>query len=224
MSKALDIAENLALLSTKYTSSSSTLDSVVLGASTTDHASRALTGTFNGTIGSSATFSAGYILQVVTTVDNTEISHQTGQTPYNYSQLNTAITLKKANSKILINFNFGAVSYQDTGNLGYGKVMFKIGSGSYSDVTPIGLNQVVTGGSRHHMAVNYVSANYRVDAGATMTVIHTTSSAKDTVHTYAPYLFGEGVNADVFINRSFRDGDPYDFSSISSCTLIEIAT
>ena len=35
MSKALDIAENLALLSTKYTSSSSTLDSVVLDSTIT---------------------------------------------------------------------------------------------------------------------------------------------------------------------------------------------
>ena len=171
-------------------------------------------------------FPAGHILQVVTAVDNTEYAIQTGQTPYNYSELNTSITLKGTNSKILINFNFGAVSFQDTGNLGYGKVMFKIGSGSYSDVTPIGLNQVVTSGSglRHHMAVNYMSSNYRVDAGATMTVVHATNSPKDTEHTYAAYLFGEGVNADVFINRSFRDGSPYDFSSISSCTLMEIAT
>ena len=55
MSKALDIAENLALLSTKYTSSTSTLDSVALGSSTT--------GTFNGTLGSSVTFPAGHIIQ-----------------------------------------------------------------------------------------------------------------------------------------------------------------
>ena len=167
---------------------------------------------------------SGSILQVVTTVDNTKYGLQVGQTPYNYSDLNTAITLKKANSKILINFNFGAVSFQDTGNLGYAKVMFKIGSGSYSDVTPIGLNEVVTGVSKHHMAVHYTSTNYRVDAGATMTAVHTTGSAKDTVLTYAPYFFGEGVNADVFINQSFRNTSPYDFSSISSCTLMEIAT
>ena len=180
------------------------------------------TGTGEPNLTSNVVFPAGHILQVVTTVDNTEYGVQTGTTPYNYSELNTAITLKKANSKILINFNFGAVSYQDTGNLGYAKVMFKIGSGSYSDVTPIGLNEVVTG-LKHHMAVNYKSSNYQVDAGATMTAIHTTGSAKDTVLTYAPYLFGEGVNADVFINRSFRDAG-VDFSSISSCTLMEIAT
>lgn len=180
------------------------------------------TGTGEPNLTSNVVFPAGHILQVVTTVDNTEYGVQTGTTPYNYSELNTAITLKKANSKILINFNFGAVSYQDTGNLGYAKVMFKIGSGSYSDVTPIGLNEVVTG-LKHHMAVNYKSSNYQVDAGATMTAVHTTGSAKDTVLTYAPYLFGEGVNADVFINRSFRDAG-VDFSSISSCTLMEIAT
>ena len=176
-----------------------------------------------GTLASGVTFPAGHILQVVTNVDNTEYGVQTGTTPYNYSELNSAITLKQANSKILINFNFGAVSFQDTGNLGYAKVMFKIGSGSYSDVTPIGLNEVVTG-LKHHMAVNYKSSNYQVDAGATMTAIHTTSSPKDTTHTYASYFWGEGVNADVFINRSFRNGANYDFSTISSCTLMEIAT
>ena len=42
---------------------------------------------------------SGSILQVVTTVDNTKYGLQVGQTPYNYSDLNTAITLKKANSK-----------------------------------------------------------------------------------------------------------------------------
>ena len=63
MSKALDIAENLALLSSKYTSSTSTLDSVVLGASTTDHASRALTGTFNGTLSSSVIFPSGHVIK-----------------------------------------------------------------------------------------------------------------------------------------------------------------
>ena len=177
----------------------------------------------NGTLGSGTIFPASHILQVVTTVDNTQYGVQTGTTPYNYSELNTAITLKKANSKILINFNFGAVSFQDTGNLGYAKVMFKIGSGSYSDVTPIGLIEM-PGSSKHHMAVNYTSTNYRVDAGATMTAVHATGRPKDAVHTYAPYLFGEGVNADVFINQSFRNTSPYDFSSISSCTLMEIAT
>ena len=176
-----------------------------------------------GTIGSNVTFSAGHVLQVVTNVDNTEYGQEVNQTPWNYSDLNTAITLKQANSKILIKFNFGAVSCQDTSNLGYAKIMFKIGSGSYSDVTPIGLN-TVRGSSKHHMAVNLTEQSYQVDAGSSMNAVHTTSSAKDTVLTYAPYFWCEGVGGDVFINRNYRNGDPYDFSTISSCTLIEIAT
>ena len=89
-------------------------------------------------IQSSLNFAAGHILQAVTNTDNTEYSVSTGTTPYEISSLSTTITLKQTNSKVLINFNFGAVHYQDTGNLGYAKVMFKIGSGSYSDVTPMG--------------------------------------------------------------------------------------
>ena len=165
----------------------------------------------------------GSVLQVVTNTDNTEIGVDTGLQLYNYSQLNTAITLKKANSKILVQFNFGALSFQDAGNLGYTKIMFKIGSGSYSDLTPIGAN-AVNGSSNHHMAVNLTSNSYQVDAGPSMIGVHTTSSAKDTVVTYAPYFWGEGSGADVFINRSFRNSNPSDFSTISSCTLIEIAT
>ena len=47
----------------------------------------------NGTLGSGTIFPSGHILQVVTTVDNTEYGVQTGTTPYNYSELNSAITL-----------------------------------------------------------------------------------------------------------------------------------
>ena len=173
--------------------------------------------------GTGVTFPAGHILQVVTTVDNTEIGVTTNQTPYNYSQLNTAITLKKASSKILVQFNFGALHFQAAGNLGYAKIMFKIGSGSYSDLTPIGAN-TVNGSSKHHMAVNLTDQTYQVDAGPSMIGVHTTSSAIGTVLTYAPYFWGEGSSSQVFINRSYRNTDPSDFSTISSCTLMEIAT
>jgi len=165
---------------------------------------------------------SGSVLQVVTNTDNTEVAQATGDTPWNYSQINTAITLKKANSKILVQFNFGAVVSQDTSNIGYAKIMYKIGSGSYSDVTPIGLN-TVNGSSKHHMAVNLTQSNYQVDAGSSMVAVQTTSSAKDTVLTFAPYFWAEGSGGDIFINRSFRDGSE-DFSTLSSCTLIEIAT
>ena len=167
-------------------------------------------------------FAAGHILQVVTNTDNTEYGVTTGTTPYEISTLSTTITLKQTNSKVLINFTFGAVVFQDTGNLGYGKVMFKIGSGSYSDVIPMGAAAVV-GSLKHHMAVNYTDQTYQTDAGASMIVVHSTGISKDTEITYAPFFFGEGTSADLFINRSFRNSTA-DFASMSSCNLMEIAT
>ena len=103
MSKALDIAENLSLLSTKYTSSSTTLDSVVLGSSTTDHASRALTGTFSGTIGSTATFPAGHIIQTQHCSYSTETS--TDSTTFVATALTKQITMTSASNKVIIMTN-----------------------------------------------------------------------------------------------------------------------
>ena len=95
MSKALDIAENLALLSTKYTSSTSTLDSVALGSSTT--------GTFNGTLGSSATFPSGHIIQVVS--ENFEGTDSASSTTEVSTFLTKSITSSQTNSKFLVMVN-----------------------------------------------------------------------------------------------------------------------
>ena len=166
---------------------------------------------------------AGTVLQVVVNTDNTEYGETVNDDLWNYSDLNTAITLKKANSKVLVNFNFGAIGFQDSSMLGYGLIRFKIGSGSYSDLTPKGANTVTTNNHYHHMAVNLTDHAYQTNAGASMIGVHTTSSAKGIVLTYAPYFYGESNSADIFINRSSRNGSN-DFSTISSCTLMEIAT
>ena len=99
MSKSLDIAENLALLSTKYTSSTSTLDSVALGSSTT--------GTFNGTLGSSATFPAGSVLQVQSTTktDVTSTSGLAVDTFTDITGMSVGITPKTTTSKFFVTFN-----------------------------------------------------------------------------------------------------------------------
>ena len=56
----------------------------------------------------------------------------------------------------------------------------------------------MVGGLKHHMKVNYTDQTYQVDAGASMIVVHSTGSVKDTEITYAPFFFGEGTSADVF--------------------------
>lgn len=162
----------------------------------------------------------GTVLQVVTTTDNTEYGSNIGSTITNYSELNTSITLKKANSKILVDFTFGCVA-MGNGHTGYGKIMFKIGSGSNSDLTPIGSG--TTNGSKHHMGVNLTDQQYQSNCGASMIGVHTTSSAKDIVLTYSSWFWTEGGGGQWFLNRTVRDATN-DFATTSTCTLIEIAT
>ena len=174
---------------------------------------------FTGTIGSNATFPAGSVVQVVTNASNVEYGESIGSTLWQYDELDTSITLKQANSKILVHFNFGSVQFGNS-NLGYAKVQYKLGSGSYTDLTPIGSH--TTAGVKHHMAVNLYYANYMSDV-ASMTLPHTTSSAKGTVITYSVFFYGESSTAEFFINRSSRNA-VNDFSTVSTCTLMEIAT
>jgi len=179
-----------------------------------------VSGTVSGTINSNATFPAGSVIQVVTNTSNVEYAERIGSTPWNYEELNTSITLKQANSKILVHFNFGSVAFGNS-NLGYAKARYILHSGSYTDLTPLG-SHAHTSGVKHHMSVNLYDANYQTDV-ASMTLPHTTSSAKDTVITYSVWFYGESPTADFFINRNSRNATN-DFATVSTCTLMEIAT
>jgi hypothetical protein len=170
MSKALDIAENLSLLSTKYTSSSTTLDSVVLGSSTTDHASRALTGTFNGTIGSTATFPAGRIIKVVSTNGSNE--YLTTATAWGSStkiaDLETIHTCASSSNKVLLSATFiakpkGTFYYADFYKIVSGTTTYNL-SGETE-----GIVRVYEGGGNHHATIH-------------MQLLFTPSS--DVAHTY----------------------------------------
>ena len=168
-------------------------------------------------------FPAGTVLQVVTNTSNDELAHAVGIVPYIFAPLTTAITLKKTNSRTVVTFNFGATCIRSGSTLGYMKTQFKIGSGSYEDVTPIGKNPVY-GNSKHHLAQNYPDNNYQVDAGSTMTVTHIPPATAGSVVTYACVGWGEGTSSVWYVNRSERNGGAYDFSSLSTCTIYEIAT
>ena len=179
-----------------------------------------VSGTVSGTINSNATFPAGSVIQVITNISNAEYGETIGSTLWNFEELNTSITLKQANSKILVHFNFGSVQFGNS-NLGYAKVQYKLGYGSYTDLTPIGSH--TTAGVKHHMAVNLYDQNYQSDV-ASMTLPHEFDSiAKDTIITYSVWFYGESSTAEFFINRNRRNATN-DFATVSTCTLMEIAT
>lgn len=170
----------------------------------------------------SAGMPEGSVLQVVNTTANDELGYATGKTPYIFAPLTTQITIKNDNPKILVQFNFGTISFRSHSSLGYAKVQFKIGSGSYADVEPLGLSGP-TLNQKHHMSVNYPSSNYHGDNGATMTVCHTPTASSGSVLTYACLGWGESTSSVWYINRTERNLTA-DFSSTSSCTIFEIAT
>tara|TARA_B100000424_G_scaffold6401_1_gene4795 strand:- start:2966 stop:3859 length:894 start_codon:yes stop_codon:yes gene_type:complete len=177
-------------------------------------------GTFDGTINSNATFPAGTVLQVVTNISNVEYADNLGTTLWKYDELDTSITLRQANSKILVHFNFGSVAFGNS-NLGYAKARYKLGSGSYTDITPLGSH--TTEGIKHHMAVNLYDANYQSDVASMTLPLEFDSIAKDTVITCSVWFYGESSTADFFINRNARNSAD-DFATVSTCTLMEIAT
>ena len=219
MSKALDIAENLALLSTKYTSSTSTLDSVALGSSTT--------GTFNGTIGSSATFPAGHVLQVknfifskIARTDSASFTQITdGSVNFELS-----ITPTRTNSKILMLSN---IQISSTGQYGFHIDLYSklLDGGTYSVIsalhntssTTIGVNSAQGG-------LPYGSTGYERFNFALQYLDESISSLDKRWYTFY-YRTGTGGYATVNATPSAYTGSTNnDFGKNSSqMTLMEIA-
>ena len=201
MSKALDIAENLALLSTKYTSSTSTLDSVALGSS--------MTGTYNGTLGSSATFPSGHIIQVVS--ENFEGTDTATGTSEVNTFLTKSIISSKANSKFLVMVNSA------TGG---------------DDATPIVILRRTIDSSTHDivnddgqggvtMRSDARLSNVRHLINFHLSYVDSPSSAASTTINYKIVLKGHNAGQNTFLGKSgYQAGD---MKVLSSITIMELA-
>ena len=148
----------------------------------------------------------GKVLQVVQGSFATESSLANGET---YTALSTSldmvITPSATSSKILICYNFGVIDCD--ADQGAVKIRFKIASGSYADVTPIGASSHVNE-NKGHMGLNHWSANYRHQAGASITMVHSPSST--SALTYTPFFVNASSSGDTFINRNERFTDASD--------------
>ena len=193
MSKALDIAENLALLSTKYTSSTSTLDSVALGSSTT--------GTFNGTLGSSATFPSGHIISV----QSSEVSEDSMTLPGAGNNLDTVFgththTFKSANSKILVMWqgSIGLYSSSSTDHI-YCQVQIRHSKDSYaSAITEQNIEIIMV--ARTDLLIEYPGI---------FSAIHTPSHSANDSHTYKMYSGDDSGGSKVIRSNRRNTGPMY---------------
>ena len=82
----------------------------------------------------------GKILQFVAISDNTEYANNTGTTPtaVQGTDADLVITPAAATSRILVSYDWGAISSYTGSNLGYGKIMYDVGGAGYNDVLPVG--------------------------------------------------------------------------------------
>ena len=208
MSKSLDIAENLALLSTKYTSSTSTLDSVALGSSTT--------GTFNGTLGSSVTFPAGHVLQVQSTT-KTDVTTTSGLAVDQVADLtgmSVDITPKTTTSKFFVTFNlYVGVNTSDTITFQLKRDSTDIAKGDDNGGYRCTAESIRTSGDAKYSLYN-VSHSFLDDP--TLSDLSTITYKLQWVNLYS--------TAVVYLNRSYDRAAAADRAdAVSTISVMEIA-
>ena len=185
------------------------------------NATLGLTGTLPAVSGANLTgISAGKVLQVVSTTDNTEISNTTGTTAYNYSQLNTSITPSATSSKIFVQVHFGCLQYGgNDSSLGYGKVMYTVGGGSDTDLPSglLGANNVA-GSQKMQFGVNLETQEWQAFQPS-MAFLHSPSTTSALV--YKVMFWAEGSSGNIKINKSYRDNSN-DYSAVANMTCMEI--
>lgn len=144
----------------------------------------------------------GKVLQYVSISDNNQYGTNTGTTPNAVQGTNADLTITPSatSSRILVSYNWGGIHTHEGSNLGYGKLMYNVGGGSFGDVAPIGINSAA--GGPHHFKVTLEASSYAARP-ITFQFIHhpnTTSEVK-----YRPYFWTESSTGYTFINRSARD-------------------
>ena len=162
---------------------------------------------------------SGKALAYISREDNTEYAVNTG-TSWNAihgSNLELPITPSATSSRILVMFNWGAITSHDSSCLGYGKIMRKIASGSYADLT-IGVDS--SGYGQSMFALNLEASNHAVSCGLCCTFIDHPNTTSPV--TYRPYFRTEGGGGHIYINRNPRN-NTNDISAVAFAYALELA-
>lgn len=146
---------------------------------------------------------SGKVLQYVGISDNTEYEVNAGTSPnaVQGTAADLTITPSSTSSRILVTYHWGGIHSHQAGCLGYGKIYFNTGGGSFNEVTPVGANTAVSG-TRHHFKITLETSDFQARP-ITYGFIHhpnTTSEVK-----YRPYYWTEGSGGYIYINRSARN-------------------
>ena len=165
----------------------------------------------SGTLSFGAAGGSGKALAYISREDNTEyaVNTSTSWNAIHGSNLELPITPSATSSRILVMFNWGAITSYQSSCLGYGKIMRKIASGSYADLT-IGTDG--SGYGQAMFALNLEASNHAVSCGLCCTFIDHPNTTSQV--TYRPYFRTEGNGGYVYINRNPRNNSN-DISGVS---------
>ena len=176
---------------------------------------------FSGSGANLTGISGGKVLNYVSASDNTEIGSNVGTTytALHGSNLQLSITPSATSSRILVMFNWGALASYQSSCLGFGKIMYNTGGGSFQNVTPVGSTN--TGqGANTHFAINLENSSHAVMGGLCYSCIHHPNTTSQVI--YRPYFKTEGSGGHIYINRNPRNATN-DVSGVSWCYGLELA-
>lgn len=192
------------------------LHSSVTGGSGITALGTVASGTFNGTLGSSATFPTGHIIQVVDHrfTDQFSLTSSSGLTVIgNDPYMEKEIVRSSTSNKVLVHVHINA----GTQNHGFFQLQRKIGSGSYSAV----LNGVANSSRPASFGTPEAkSTNASTNIG--MSGLDSPGGSNVSV-TYRVMVQAHSSDNGIYINQTQADGDgPYGSRMVSSITLMEI--
>ena len=173
----------------------------------------------SGTLSFGAAGGSGKALAYISREDNTEYAVNTATTwnAIHGSNLELPITPSATSSRILVMFNWGAITSYQSSCLGYGKIMRKIASGSYADLT-IGTDG--SGYGQAMFALNLEASNHAVSCGLCCTFIDHPNTTSQV--TYRPYFRTEASGGHIYINRNSRN-NTHDISAVAFAYALELA-
>ena len=144
-------------------------------------------------------------------VDNTEYANNMGTTwtAVQGNNLEVQLTPSNTSDRILVMFNWGAITAYESSCLGYGKIMRDIGGNGYADLT-VGTDS--SGNGQAQFGLNLMSANHQSSNGLCCSFIDHPNTTSQV--TYRPYFRTEGNGGYVYINRNPRNNSN-DISGVS---------
>ena len=178
-----------------------------------------LTG-MTGEIGSTVTFPAGHILQVLSTVKtDTQSYHNTSSAVawQDITGLSRTITPASTSNKILINFN---ITYGSNTYAAFFKIQRKIGSGSYADLTGV---MGDASGNRTRMTAGTSGGTAENEELTTGSMMYLDSPNTTSEVTYK-MLYSSRHNDYMYINRTHVNTNA-DYAGLgaSTITCMEVA-